>query len=102
MEYDRFGDPVSVFIGMGYLAQIETVARAHELLADMPAHQRGPAHAAALNACRAAIAREIDAETARAAFVRYAQGKGMLAPRIDSVVAAQATTPWRSTTKSSG
>lgn len=91
MEYDRFDEPVGVFVGMGYLAQIETVGRAYALLADMPDHQRGPAHTMAMNACKAAMAKEVDAETARSTFVRYAQSKGILAPEIKPVIAAQAS-----------
>jgi hypothetical protein len=90
MEYDRFDEPVSVFVGMGFLTQIETVGRAYALLADMPDHQRGPAHTIAFNACKAAMAKEIDAETVRSTFVRYARSKGFLAPEIP-VIAAQAT-----------
>jgi hypothetical protein len=91
MEYDRFDEPVGVFVGMGYLAQIETVGRAYELLADMPDYQRGPGHTMAMNVCKAALAKEVDAETARAAFVRYAQSKGILAPEIKPVIAARET-----------
>ena len=57
-EYETFEEPVPVFVGLGYLTRIETVSQAYALLSDWPCGQRDPAHAAALNACKAALARE--------------------------------------------
>jgi hypothetical protein len=91
MEYSDFEEPVPVFVGLGYLTRVETVAQAYALLSDWPYDQRGPAHSVALNACKAALAREVDAETARSTFAAFARKKGILAPEPDPVVAAIST-----------
>jgi hypothetical protein len=90
-EYETFEEPVPVFVGLGYLTRIETVSQAYALLSDWPCGQRDPAHAVALNACKAALAREIDSETARSAFAAFASKKGILASEADPVVAAIST-----------
>ncbi|MEI5632022.1 DUF982 domain-containing protein [Ensifer sp. CCNWLY38] len=41
----------------------------------------------ALNACRAALAGEIDVETARGTFVAFARRANLLAPDTDAIVA---------------
>jgi hypothetical protein len=43
----------------------------------------------ALKACKAALAGEIEAETARGMFFAFAQRNDLLAPRLDEVVAAE-------------
>ncbi|WP_353645927.1 DUF982 domain-containing protein [Mesorhizobium sp. WSM2239] len=60
---------------------------AFELLNDWPSRDRGPAHdAAAIDACRAALACECDDETARRAFEAFARDSGILAPETPDAI----------------
>lgn len=79
MNCTRFEEPVTVLVGLGFPARIESAMEAYALLADWPPASRSGAHTVALNACRAAINGEIDAETARATFVAFARRNDILA-----------------------
>jgi HEAT repeat protein len=100
MTHDRFEEPVTVLVGMGLPARIETVAEAHALLQDWPAVSRSSAHAIALNACKAGIAGEIDPETVRATLVAFARRHDILAP--DMVSMAPAALAGRASTSNNG
>ena len=80
MNHDRFEEPVTVLVGMGLPVRLETVAEAYAMLQDWPAASRSSAHTIALNACKAGIAGEIDAETVRATLVAFARRHDILAP----------------------
>jgi hypothetical protein len=86
MQFDR---PLSIFVGLGFPRQVQSVVEAYQLLQDW-SEARGPAHAAALKACRAAMAGEIDAETARGVVEGFARHRGIL---VSDVVAAGAMPP---------
>jgi hypothetical protein len=91
MNCTRFEEPVTILVGLGFPARIESAMEAYALLADWPPASRNGAHTVALNACRAAINGEIDAETARATFVAFARRNDILAsdpmPAISGVQA---------------
>jgi hypothetical protein len=89
MQHNRFETAVTILVGMGYPATIETVQEAYALLEDWPHSRRGTAHAVALRACRAALLGEIEAETARGLFVAFARKHDLLAPDPQGVVAAR-------------
>jgi len=78
MRHGRFDDPVTILVGMGFPATIETVMEAYALLQDWPAPHRGSAHTAALNACKAGIAGEVDLETVRSTLVAFARRNDIL------------------------
>jgi hypothetical protein len=80
MDRNRFEKPVTILVGLGMPMRIESVTAAYAFLLDWPPSSRTAAHAVALKACRAALAGEIDAETARATFVTFAQRSDLLAP----------------------
>ncbi|RRH95957.1 DUF982 domain-containing protein [Mesorhizobium tamadayense] len=88
MEHDRFEEPVTILVGMGLPVRIETVMEAFALLQDWLAANRSSAHAIALNACRAGIAGEIDAETVRATLVAFARRHDILLPDMVSLAPA--------------
>ncbi|RWB75324.1 MAG: DUF982 domain-containing protein [Mesorhizobium sp.] len=88
MNHDRFEEPVTVLVGMGLPARLETVAEAYAMLLDWPAASRNSAYTIALNACKAGIAGEIDAETVRATLVAFARRHDILAPHIVSLAPA--------------
>jgi hypothetical protein len=78
MPHIRFEEPVTVLVGMGLPVRIETVMEAYALLQDWPAAGRNGTHAVALNACKAGLAGEIDAETVHATFVAFARRNDIL------------------------
>ena len=52
MDRARFEEPVTLLVGMGFPARIESATEAYALLQDWPAANRNHTHAVALNACR--------------------------------------------------
>ena len=76
-----FSKPLSIFVGLGFPREISDTQAAFELLNEMPSHLRGPAHGAALNACRAAMRGELDEEVARGLVRAYAKARGILPDR---------------------
>lgn len=88
MEHDCFRHPVTILVGLGFPADIHSVREAYAWLNEWPPSKRNPTHAMAINACRAALAGEIDAETARGTFVAFAQRANLLAPDTEGIVAA--------------
>lgn len=90
MERNLFEEPVSITIGLGYPADVESVEDAYAVLVERPQGSRDPACRAAMLACRAALRGEVNAATARAAFVRFAKRCGILTPAADTVIAARA------------
>ena len=95
MNYIAFEEPVSVLVGLGLPSRVENVMEACALLDDWPPSKRDSAHAIALKACRAALAGDIDAETARATFVAFARRANLLAPEVDGAIASRAAVPER-------
>jgi hypothetical protein len=94
MNSRQFSRPVSIFIGRGLAHDVGSVRQAFELLNDWPSGGRGPAHEAAIDACRAALACECDDETARQGFEAFALAAGILAPDIPAQSEQQATDEW--------
>lgn len=88
MDCTRFEEPTTVLVGLGFPARVESAMEAHALLADLPPAGRNGAHTVALNACRAAIKGEIDAETARATFVAFARRNDILPSDTLSAISA--------------
>lgn len=80
MENNLFQRPVTILVGLGFPTEIRTVKETYALLSEWSPSKRSMDHAVALNACRAALAGEIDAETARGTFVAFAQRADLLAP----------------------
>ena len=91
MQHNRFEEPVTVLVGMGLPARIETGLEAFALLQDWPGASRNSCHAVALNACKAGIAGEIDAETVRSTFVAFARRNDILVPDMDALMPAVST-----------
>lgn len=83
----QFERPVTILVGLGFPRQVDNAVEACSLLQDMAATYHGPSQGAAVKACRAAMAGEIDAETARGVFEAFARSKGIL---LNGPVAAAA------------
>jgi hypothetical protein len=73
-----FEKPVSIFVGLGFPREVESIWDAFVVLNEWPT--RGPAHEAVLNACRAGMNGKFDAETIRDAFEAFAREAGILMP----------------------
>lgn len=71
-----FEKPVRVWVGLGFPRQLNTVADAYQMLLGW--HGNSPEQKAALRACRAALAGEVDAETARGVFMAFARKKDIV------------------------
>ena len=71
-----FEKPVRVWVGLGFPRQLNSVVDAYQFLTDWCGNS--PEQRAAIRACKAALAGDIDAETARGVLVRFASKKGIL------------------------
>lgn len=88
MTPDIFHVPVRILVGLGFPRDIRSPLDAVVYLDDVPKPARNSAYTMALRACKAALAGEIEAETARGTFVAYAHKQDILAPLTEDVVAA--------------
>ena len=71
-----FLKPVHVWVGLGFPRRLNTVADAYQFAAEWCGNS--PEQRAAIRACKAALAGEIDTETARGVFVAFASKKDIL------------------------
>lgn len=71
-----FEKPVRVWVGLGFPRQLNSVVDAYQFLTDWCGNS--PEQRAAIRACKAALAGDIDAETARGILVRFARKKDIL------------------------
>lgn len=71
-----FRKPVRVWVGLGFPRQLNSVVDAYQFVVDWCGNS--PEQKAAIRACKAALAGEIDAETARGILVRFAEKKDIL------------------------
>ena len=78
MDRTQFEEPVSVLVGLGYPAKIDSASRAYQLLCELPLTGNS-ARSVAVRACKLAMEGKLDPETARSAFTAFAKRKAMLA-----------------------
>jgi hypothetical protein len=78
MNSTLFEEPVTILVGLGFPRQVRSATEAHQLLSDMRLTAGRKAHAAALQACKAAIDGEIDPELARSIFAAFARRSALL------------------------
>ena len=71
-----FEKPVRVWVGHGFPRQLNSVVDAYQFLTDWCGNS--PEQRAAIRACKAALAGDIDAETARGILVQFARKKDIL------------------------
>ncbi|MBX4937087.1 DUF982 domain-containing protein [Rhizobium binae] len=86
MKPDVFKKPVTIFVGLGFPAEVRTVMEAYRHLSEWPVTLRDAAHSIALKACTAALRCEIEAETARGLFVAFADRHDLLAPESATLI----------------
>lgn len=83
-----FEKPIETIVGLGFVRPIRTIEEAYSFLMDwrgLP--ECDGAHAVALKTVRAAMAGEIETETARSFVEAFAKRAGILAPNMDDVIA---------------
>jgi hypothetical protein len=80
MDHTRFRKSVYILVGLGFPRRIESAMEGYMLLQNWPQGARTGAHVIALKACKAAIAGDIDPETAYSALVAFADRQGILLP----------------------
>jgi hypothetical protein len=68
-----FEEPIYLTVGIGVPVEVTSVEQAYALLNDWPSWRRGPHHSVAINACRAALAGDIEPDTAWSALDRFAR-----------------------------
>lgn len=71
-----FEKPVRVWVGLGFPRQLNTVVDAYQFVTQWCGNS--PEQTAAIRACKAALAGEIDAEPARGILVQFAKRKEIL------------------------
>ena len=71
-----FEKPVRVWVGLGFPRQLNNVADAYQMLMNWCGNS--PEQKAAIRACKAAFAGDVDAETARGVFLAFARKKDIL------------------------
>ncbi|WFP74992.1 DUF982 domain-containing protein [Mesorhizobium sp. WSM4906] len=76
MLAEPFEKPIRIWVGLGFPRQLNTVADAYQFVIDWCGNS--PEQKAAIRACRAALAGDIDAETARGVFAAFARRKDIL------------------------
>ena len=76
MLSQSFERPVRVWVGLGFPRQLNSVVDAYQFLTDWCGNS--PEQRAAIRACKAALAGDIDAETARGILVQFARKKDIL------------------------
>lgn len=89
MRTDQFARPVTILTGPGYVKTVWSITEAHQLLMDDPGFARDAGYTFALKACQAALAGEIEVETARGLFVALAEKHDLLAPDVKAFTALQ-------------
>jgi hypothetical protein len=92
MSSRTFEAPIETIVGLGIVRPIRTIEEAYSFLMDWRGlRECDAAHAVALKTVRAALAGEIETETARSFVEAFAKRAGILAPKIDAAAAAQAS-----------
>jgi len=76
MRSQPFEKPVRVWVGLGFPRQLNSVVDAYQFVTDWCGNS--PEQRAAIRACKAALAGEVDAETARGILMQFARKKDIL------------------------
>ncbi len=71
-----FRKPLRVLVGLGFPRQLNSVVDAYQFVSGWCGNS--PEQKAAVRACKAALAGDIDAETARGILVQFAKKKDIL------------------------
>ncbi|MFE0019164.1 DUF982 domain-containing protein [Mesorhizobium sp. NPDC059054] len=89
-----FAKPVSIFVGLGFPMDVESVEEAYEILNEWVG-SRSPTHAQAFAAVGAAL-NGGSVSVARISFEAFARRAGILAPEALELAAAKAAEEWLS------
>ena len=89
MKPDKFREPVTILVGLGFPAEVRSATDAYRRLCEWPARLRDNAHAVALKACSAALRGEMVAETARGVWGAFAEKLFLRAPERGAIAASR-------------
>ncbi|WP_099864711.1 DUF982 domain-containing protein [Pararhizobium haloflavum] len=93
MPKGTFAEPINTLVGIGFVKPICSVEDAYIFLMEWRGLQASDhAHKVALKAVRAALAGEIEPDTARSFVEIFARKAGLLAPVMDTVIASTTVT----------
>ncbi|WP_075289408.1 DUF982 domain-containing protein [Pararhizobium arenae] len=87
MRPDMFKKPVHILVGLGFPLEVQTAAEAYKQLLEWPTLAKDASYKIALNACRAAMKGDIEAETARGLYAAFAEKHDLLLPSGDPLIA---------------
>lgn len=88
----EFEQPIETIVGLGFVRPIKTLEDGFAFLTEWRGLSRAErAHAVAIRAVKAAMAGEIEAETARTFIEAFARQVGVLLPGTGGVIAQSAT-----------
>ncbi|KHJ54517.1 hypothetical protein LA66_13860 [Aureimonas altamirensis] len=93
MTVGNFREPVTVLVGIGVPVAVSDVRHALELMIDWPHRSRRTGHFACIDTCRQALNGRCDTETAREAFMSFAESAGILMPPLNDAILAGQSTP---------
>ena len=93
MKIGEFREPVTVLVGIGVPVEVSDVRHALELMIDWPHRTRRTGHFACIDTCRQALNGRCDTETAREAFISFAEGAGILMPTLNDTILAAKLAP---------
>lgn len=93
MIVQKFDQPVSIFVGLGFPCDVASPLEAFELLNEWSG-KRGELHSAALSLCRQATTGGADTKAARAALEAFARSRGILAEDAFINTAQRASEEW--------
>jgi hypothetical protein len=79
--------PVAIAVGAGFKREIASLAAMQNFLKEWPPVLRGRSYSAAVHACEAARAGEVELEQTRQAFLSFAEKAGILWTGVDPVTA---------------
>jgi hypothetical protein len=78
MDRTRFERPVSILVGLGYAAKVESASQAYQFLCELPRATANSARSVAAKVCKLAIDGTVEPETARSAFISFARRMAIL------------------------
>ncbi|MBB6470313.1 hypothetical protein HNQ96_006210 [Aminobacter lissarensis] len=93
MSAMEFREPVTIFVGLGFPFDVESVLDAYRVLTDWVG-ARDLSHTMALNSCLDAINGIATAEAAREQFEAFAGARGIVAAEAIQATVARAAKDW--------
>lgn len=88
MNSQSFGEPVAVVVGLGFVRKIPSVMAAYQITAEWPGGVSRAVRQRTLMVCRGVLNGIGSVESAREAFIEFAEEAGILFDEADQGIAA--------------